>query len=473
MTWQREERSTVGMLKLAVSRVSRRDDGFTLVEVIVAITVFGIIIAGALVGVASVMRVTSDNSARSTATNLAAGAIDTARIEAQNNITGMAGSTDQPTVDGRKYTVKRTLDWQYTDGTTNRCSAAASGTTAQLLFLNVHIKVTWPGMGSAAPVTQETVFSPSTKINDPTLGTILVQVQSITGSGGVGGVNATIAPSTSVASNTAKTLSTQPEVTNQDGCTVAIKVTPGTYTVTLGPPSGQYRDQEQTATPTKTVVVKAGQSSGASFNYDPAIAVSMNYASNGSGALLPTNLVTSFVSTYGTYKATGTSATQYLSPIGSGYVVYPGVYDSNATNADTTTNPNSCLSTDPTMWPKASDGRIGKTPTPPVSKDQLTANVAMGLVTVTINKSDTILTAKTAAATGGDPGCKVTQSYSFARTATGTSGTTDITLALPYGTWSVTSQKNSSSAAVNVTAKGLIGVILNSGSVTLDPRVAP
>jgi len=449
------------------------DDGFTLVEVIVAITVFGIIIAGALTGVVSVMRITSDNSARSQAVNLAAGAIDTARIEAANNITGMAGATTQPKVDGRQYTVKRTLDWQYTDGTTNRCSAAATGTAAQLLFLNVHIKVTWPGMGSAAPVTQETVFSPSTKINDPSLGTILVQVQSITGSGGVGGVNATITPSTSVSPNTARALATQPDATNQDGCTVAVKVTPGTYTVTLGPPSGQYRDQEQSAAPSKTVVVKEGQSSGASFNYDPAIAVSMNYASNAAGALLPTNLTTSFVSTYGTYKATGTAPTQYLSPIGSGYVVYPGVYDSNATNADTTTNPNSCLSTDPTMWPRASDGRIGKTPTPSVSKDQLIANVPMGLVTVTINKSDTILTAKTATAANGDPGCKVTQSYSFARTSTGSSGTVDVTLALPYGTWSVTSQKSSSSAAVNVTAKGLLGVLLNAGSVTLDPRVAP
>ncbi len=192
------------------------------------------------------------------------------------------------------------------------------------------------------------MFSPSTKINDPSLGTILVQVQSITGSGGVGGVRATITPSTDVTGNKATPLGAQPDVTNPDGCTVAIKVAPGTYTVTLSAPAGQqYRDQDQAAAPTKTVVVKEGQSSGASFNYDPAIAVAMQYASNGSGALLPNNLVTSFVSTYGTYTATGTAATQYLSPIGSGYVVYPGVYDSNATNADTTTNTKSCLSTDP------------------------------------------------------------------------------------------------------------------------------
>ncbi len=132
-------------------RLTRSDEGFTLVEVIVAITVFGIIIAGALAGVVAVMGITSDNSARAQAANLAAGAIDTARIDAQNDITGMAGQTTQPVVDGRTYTVKRTLDWQYTDGTTNRCSASATGGSAQLLFLNVHITVTWPGMGSAAP----------------------------------------------------------------------------------------------------------------------------------------------------------------------------------------------------------------------------------------------------------------------------------------------------------------------------------
>ncbi len=462
------------MLRAIRERLRPNDIGFTLIEVIVAITVFGIIIIGALVGVVSVMRITSDNSARAQAVNLAAGAVDTARIDAQNDITGMAGSTTTADVDGRTYTIKRTLDWQYTNGTNNRCSAAATGTAAQLLFLNVHIKVTWPGMGSAAPVTQETVFSPSTKINDPSLGTILVQVQSITGSGGIGGVAARIEPATSVSSNTATALASQPDTTNQDGCTVAIKVSPGTYTVTLAAPAGQqYRDEQQASSPSKTVVVKAGQSSGASFNYDPAIAVSMRYASNGSGALLPTNLVTSFVSTYGTYQSIGTASPQYLSPIGSGYVVYPGDFDSNAKNADGSTNADSCLSTDPTMWPRAADGRIGKTPSPSVSKDQLTANVVMGLVTVTINKSDTILTATTAPAGNGDPGCKATQTFSFARTATGTSGTVDVTLALPYGTWSVTSQKSATSVPVNVTAKGLLGVLLNSGSVTLDPRTAP
>lgn len=453
-----------------------RDAGFTLVEVIVAITVFGIIIAGALVGIASVMRITSDNSARAQAVNLAAGAIDTARIQAQTNITGMAGSTETPQVDGRTYTVRRTLDWQYTDGTTNRCSASAAGTTAQLLFLNVHIKVTWPGMGSAAPVTQETVFSPSTKINDPTLGTILVQVQSITGSGGTAGVPVSVVPTplADVPGNTALALATQPTVTNADGCTVAIKVVPGTYTVTLGGPGGaQYRDQDQQAAPTKTVVVKAGQSGGASFTYDPAIAVAMQYASNTPGALLPTNLTTSFVSTYGVARLTGTPATQYLSPIPSGYVVYPGIYDSNTTNGDGTVNVNSCPSTDPTAWPKASDGRIGKTPTPAVSKDQLTAAVVTGAVTVTINRSDTVLTATTAAPANGDPGCRVAQRYTFARAASGTSGTTDVTLALPYGTWSVTAQKDATSLPRNVTAKGLLGVLLNTGSVTLDPRVAP
>jgi len=457
-------------------RLDSDDSGFTLVEVIVAITVFGMIITGALVGIATVMRVTSDNSARAQATNLAVSAIDAARIEAQDNITGMGGRSDPVPVDGRTYTVKRTLDWQYTDGTTNRCTASATGGTAQLLFLNVHIKVTWPGMGSAAPVVQETVFSPSTNINDPTLGTILVQVQSITGSGGIAGIAAAIvpAPTSVVPGNKAAPLATTPDLTNSDGCTVAIKVTPGTYTVTLAGPGGaQYRDQDQAAAPTKTIVVREGQSSGAAFNYDPAIAVTMTYGSNGSSPLLPTNLMTSFVSTYGTYKATGTPSTQYLSPIPSGYVVYPGPYDSNVTKADGSVNPNSCLSTDPTMWPRAADGRTGKTPTPAVSKDQLAGSVSMGLVTLTINKSDTILTAKTAAAAGDDPGCKIGQTLAFSRTATGSSGTVDLTVALPYGTWTITSQQSSLSIPVNRTAKGIIGVILNAGSVTLDPRTAP
>ncbi|KQO63647.1 type IV pilus modification PilV family protein [Curtobacterium sp. Leaf261] len=467
------------MISTIARRLERARDerGFTLVEVIIAMTLFALIVAGALAGIATVMRITSDNTGRSAAVNLASSAIDSARVEAASNITGMSGSTTSTPVDGRSYKVVRTLAWQYTNGTSNQCSASSTGTAAQLLFLHIHITVTWNGMGSAAPVKQNTIFAPASKINDPTLGTVLVSVQSITGSGGVGNITATIAPATGAgySSNTAVALAAQPPVTNADGCSIATKVTPGTYFVTLTPPGGQYRDENLVASPVKTIVVGAGQSSGASFNYDPAVDVKMNYATNAtSTTMLPTNLTTSFVSSYGAVKLTGTPTDQWVTPISSGYVVYPGSFDSNVKNADGSTNTNSCLSTDPTMWPRAADGRVGKTPSPSVGIGNTTANVPMGLVTVTISKSDTILTATTATAANGDPGCVVGQTMNFTRAATnGSGGSVDVTLALPYGTWSVTSQKNAASNPVNVTPKTLLGVLLNTGSVTLDPRVAP
>ncbi len=456
----------------------REDDrGMTLVEVITAMIVFAIIVSGALIGIATTMRISSDNSARSAATNLASAAIDSARVESQQNIVTMAGEVDTPAVNGRTYTVVRTLDWQYTNGTSNRCNAAASGTAAQLLFLQVHIKVTWTGMGSAAPVVQDTALAPTSKINDPSLGTVLVSVQSVTGSGGTSGVVATVTPSTDVPNNTAQTLTTQPTVTNADGCTVAIKVKPGTYSVTLSPSNGQqYRDQDQQANPQKTVVVKEGQSSGASFTYDPAVAVRMNYASNGSGSvLLPSNLITSFVSTYGTSTTSGTASPQYLSPITGGYTVYAGPYDSNTQLADGSTNANSCLSTDPTAWPKASDGRVGKAATGGIGVSATTADVSMGLATITIPKANTVITARLAPPSGDDPGCKVAQTLTFSRSVTAGSGNTDVQVALPFGSWTITSQRTATSGgATAVTVKDTGRVILGAlGYVVLDPRVGP
>lgn len=455
----------------------RRDDrGMTLVEVITAMIVFAIIVSGALVGIATTLRISSDNSARSAATNLASAAIDDARVEAQQNIVTMSGQTERPAVNGRAYTVTRTLDWQYTNGTSNRCNAAATGTAAQLLFLQVHIKVTWTGMGSAAPVFQDTALAPTSKINDPSLGTVLVSVQSVTGSGGTAGIVATVSPATDVPNNTAQPLTVQPTTTNGDGCTVAVKVQPGTYTVTLAPSNGQqYRDQDQQASPTKTVVVKEGQSSGASFTYDPAIAVRMNYASNGSGSvLLPSNLTTSFVSTYGTTTTTGAASPQYLSPITGGYTVYAGPYDSNTQLPDGSTNTKSCLSTDPTTWPTASDGRVGKPAVGGIGVSATTANVPMGVATISIAKSDTIITARLAPVSSGDPGCKVPQTLTFSRNATSGSGSTDVQVALPYGSWTITSQRSSTSGAAAVTVRNSGGIILGVlGYVTLDPRVAP
>jgi prepilin-type N-terminal cleavage/methylation domain-containing protein len=468
------------------ARVRRSDEGFTLVEVVVALVLFSVVTLGAIAAVGTITGMTADNRNREVAANLAQQAIDSSRVDARTDIMGMADQTTYPQVDGTTYTVSRTVSWLTTQSVDSKCSTTLTTGTGALLFRHVNVTVKWPNMRtSTAAVRSDTVFSPTSKINDPSAGTILISVQSITGSGGVAGVTATLTPNSAVSPNTAQVIAgnAQPAVTNPDGCTYATKVPPGAYTVTVSGPSGtNYRDTKQQATSSQSVVVKAGDSAGASFTYDPAGDIQLAYASNytGPSPVLPTDLTTTFVSTLDPYTTSTPSVDNYLSPLPSGYSVYAGKYSADTTSAA------SCRSVDPTQWPTAADGRTGKAPAPvsatPGGTSTQPAQVAMGVVTINIKNSDKLVVAKTTTAQNGDPGCRAGMTYTFPRATTGNNGNTTMTIALPFGTWAITSGTSASSQS-NITLGTLIGSIIGSvfgGSssgqgngqnvVILDPR---
>jgi prepilin-type N-terminal cleavage/methylation domain-containing protein len=459
-------------LRRRLERVRGADDGLTLVEVIIALLVFAVIMTGAIASTATVLRMTSDNRSREEATNLASQYIDVARVDAQSDIEAMADTTYQKTVDGTTYTIARDVSWITTKGADSACTTAAASGNGSLLFRRVNIRVSWTGQSQITQnIAADTILAPSSKINDPTLATILVSVQSING-GGMPNVTATIAPDPSVTGNTAQALTSdaQPEVTNSDGCTIAEKVAPGTYTVTLSPPSGQYRDEKQAANPVKSVTVAAGDSGGVQFDYDPAADLQDQYTA-GVAATLPSNLTTSYVSTYGVFQTTATVSDQYLSPYGSGYSVYAGNF------APAGTSGGSCLSVDPTAWPKSADNRTGKAPTVTSAKAGVTSQptVPMGAATINVNAKSTTIKAVTTTAANGDPGCTAGMSYTYSRTATSGNGT--MTIALPYGTWAITQSTNGttfSSVTFGTLAGAILGTLVTTtGNVaTVDPRTA-
>ena len=461
-------------IRRALQRVRRSDEGLSLVEVVIALLIFTVIVMGALASTTLVLRMTADNRGRVEAANLAQQYIDVARIDGQNDLNGLANKTYPAiAVDGVEYTVTRTVSWINTNNVDTGCTVAGLSGNGSLLFRRVNIRVSWTGQSSATQkIAADTVLAPTSKINDPALGTVLISVTSING-GGTSNVTATLAPDRTVPGNTARMLdgSAQPDVTNADGCTIANKVAPGTYTVTLSPPSGQYRDQEQAANPVKSVTVAAGDSGGAAFTYDPAWDFQNRYTS-GVSASLPTNLTTSYVSTLGVYQTAAPVSDQYLSPIASGYSVYAGKY------APTGTPGGSCLSTDPTAWPTSADGRTGKAPAqvaPATGSSIATPTVAMGATTINVKARTTTIRATTTTATNGDPGCAAGMTYTFTRTATRSDGTA--TIALPWGTWAVTESSdaiNFNPISLGNIIGGLLGIVVpgTANVVTLDPRTA-
>jgi Tfp pilus assembly protein PilX len=448
----------------------RSDAGLTIVEVVVAMLVFAVITVGAIAAVGTVLTMTGDSRSREVAANLAAQDVDRARstpdvFDVQSTTTPVVSQQN-----GTTFKLTRNVNWVSTSGISSQCGSGGGA----LLYKQVNTTVTWGSGSSAQSTSTNTLLAPNSKINDPDFGTILVTVQSGVGLGPRSGVSVTITPDASVASNTAVSLAVQPDATDANGCAFALKVTPGSYTVSLSSSGAQYRDQAQSATPSQSVSVGAGGSASAIFAFDPAAVYSMQYASNYApgGATLPSNLATSFLSNLPQYTATSPGLTQYVSPSQGGYQALAGRYaPATATQ--------SCVDTDPEAWPKGSGNTTGKRE-PLVSAqpaDTQPMNVAMGVIRVTVASNVRFVTVASTSPLADDPGCAIAQTYVYPVIPTVAGTQYQVTLAVPFGTWTVATQTTSGGLSsgvlwTNITplTTGQTALSLSLNKVMLDPR---
>ena len=434
---------------------AERDAGLSLVEVIVALLVFAIMTVGAIAAVATSLRLTSDNRGREVAVNLASSEIDLARATAATQLDGRDFTTDP--IDGVTYTVRRDVAWSSSAGVDSQCSAGAPG-SGSLFYNRVNVTVSWSGMRSSdSAVTADTIVAPDGKVSSSTTGTVLVSVKDNTGAG-VKNTTVTITPDSDVRNNTAAALDpdSRPARTDVNGCAFALNVKPGTYTVSLSRTGGDvYVDQDQSTTPTRTVSFASGGSTSATFDYAPADRYELVWPA---GALRADDQQTTFLSGSARFVASAPTDVQYLYPLSSGYQVFAGAYAPGAATAAT-----SCLSPDPTKWPRAADGRTGKpvvTSVPDYRVGPVARNVVVPAqaTAIPVPAGDRVVRITTATAAGGDPGCRATTTMTFAIP----SGATTATLALPPGTWSFKSGRTVSDLR-NTPAP----------VTTVDPRTAP
>lgn len=146
----------------------------SLVEVVVAVVVLGILASAVLAVVLQSQAVSAGNRSRVAAANLAAREIDLVReeffrsdtspvaLEAAGLVTNPhplpGGTAGQPlVVDGTAYTVKRDSQWNLTG---NGQSACEGGSLVVYPTLQVTVVVTWPGMGSIKPVVSSAAMAP-------------------------------------------------------------------------------------------------------------------------------------------------------------------------------------------------------------------------------------------------------------------------------------------------------------------------
>lgn len=140
-------------------RVSR-DAGFSLVEIVVALTVFAVLaVACATIAIDS-LGIAGDNRERVRAANLASAEIERTRAVFRASRSGVPETTVvSPTlVDGNSYTVARTTTWVDADGDA-ATDGGVSYTAATGAALLVEVRVSWADLGTRAPVINTTLLS--------------------------------------------------------------------------------------------------------------------------------------------------------------------------------------------------------------------------------------------------------------------------------------------------------------------------
>ena len=428
------------------------DDGFTLIEVVVAMVIFTIISTGVLYTMMTLLSITRDSRSRQVAANLAAEEIDLARDI--NDVFDITFKQRDRTLNGDTYHVERTSAWVYSSGVTAACGAG----TGALRYKFVQIEVTWTGMRSPDnPIRSETLINPNERINDPDLGTLIVSVRTASGAG-VGNVPVKATPAAG---------SVLSAVTDSDGCAFLLGVNPGAYTVSISSPSGgTYVDVQENPTPTQPATVVKASSVSTIFTYDIAGTLRATFLS--AGTTIPLNMPASLLSTRDPNVKTSSSASNPRT-IG----VFPWTDGSSVVAGDA----KNCFAADPGLWSAYGTLADGDRPEAVAVESGGTENAAVPMIPITVTGMATsgngrYLVARSQSAAGnGQPTCATTQVYRFAPATA-----TTMNIALPYGTWILYKGNDASfnppGTGTKLTTQVTVGAggTNASGTITLDPR---
>jgi prepilin-type N-terminal cleavage/methylation domain-containing protein len=260
-------------------RSEARDDGFTLIEVIVAMSVFTVLVTMTLGIMVRTTDVARSNTRRVAADNLANRQIESARSALAINIPDGA-QTRSEVVGGTTYTVDQVAKYVASDSVGSVCT----GTGNELAYKLVTVSVTWPQMGSAKPVRADTLKSVGLGDEglDDSTGTLAVGVNGSAGNN-LAGITVTLDNGRSM-------------VTGSDGCAVFTGLAPTTYTATVNA-TGYVGSANTQQVSVGSLGVIAGQVQRGTILYDTSRTV--NVALNTpAGFPVPSTLPLSLRSTY-------------------------------------------------------------------------------------------------------------------------------------------------------------------------------
>ena len=418
---------------LSLSKGIRREDGFTLVEVVMAMFIFGLVISGVVVGMTSSLNVTRQNRNRSIAANLASQEMDTVRSTAFTDLPlGQVISTQ--TIDGVPYTITRETGWVNANASSGPCQAPSGSTLA---YLSVDVSVTWTNMkGVKAPVSN-TVVTPPVGTYDPNSGHVAVTVKNAAGQPQPG------VPVTFTGGSVTDTQNTA-----SDGCAFFAYEPTGSYTVSLNR-SGFVSDQGA-ASPSLAATVVAGSTVPLQFQYDQAATINATLVATGSAPLpttggIPVSLGNTHILPSGVTTVAGTGASRTLGslfPFVDGWDLWGG----------------RCSDADPEgVKPTGGAYYVGASRTAPVTVTpggtsagtvSLPALTVQTRTTTATARPNVVVTATHVVPSGVsvDPGCPSGEVYTLG--TTNASG--NLTVGLPYGKWTISAQGTSTTVTTTL-----------------------
>jgi type II secretory pathway pseudopilin PulG len=271
-----EPRSAYCLIEVGSTRTMRfggrrrEADGFSVLEVVVALGIFAIMSTAVMAGILGTLHVTRDDKNRVRAAGLAAREIDIVRAAFTSRAIGAkrvqagqvtnpnplpGGTVGQPeVVDGVAYTIVRTSEWTQQGATAGPCDISAPG-YAPLAYLRVTVTVSWPGMGGVQPIVSNTLLTPP-------LGTFTQ---------GTGHLRATVSDGSGARVPGLQVVITGPggttsQLTSDGGCAFFPGLPVGTYTITVSATGGIDHDT-WAPTATRTTVVVANGIAQANIAY--------------------------------------------------------------------------------------------------------------------------------------------------------------------------------------------------------------
>ena len=249
------------------------DAGFSIVEVVVAMTIFVILTVAVLGILVSALGGTRSNAQRVQAANLAAQQVEAVRsLRADQIPDGVTTpATSGTTVDGTTYTVTQSSGFLAGDGAASICTSTSTRPT----FKRVTVSVTWPGMGTTAPVRSDTVVSVGLGRAglDETRGIAAILVQD---------ARAVPVPRQLVTLGPAGAVTT-----DDDGCAVFTNLAPGSYSAVVD--TAGWVDVDGVQRHVAPISVVAGEVRRVQVDYDRASTLNASFTTP-SGYAVPTTV---------------------------------------------------------------------------------------------------------------------------------------------------------------------------------------